>query len=478
MFHQLAAVALAAGALAGPADVAVRHEQVATVASPGANSLTALGAETWFTTTNVRASSVSALGAAHTVVAGPLTLGNLSAQLTADARTGTVYVVNRGVRDKKPSVSVVAAATREVKATVPVGSETVYPNGIAVHEDSGRVFVALEDGTVQVLAGQQVVATVPVGRGPDQVVVNGGHVYVSNLADNSVSVLNAGTAKVVATLPVGANPRGLVADEAGHRVHVLNQDNGTVSTINTDTNKIEGEAWPAGSAAGRAAFDPGTGLIYAVRTELGEVAVLDPAQRKAVGSLAVTTPSAVAVNPVLGTVNVVDSGKVQVFARFAPPVVRTHPADVTAATGTVLFTAAARGAVGTRWQESVDGGRSWADVPGATGAELPVRVEQRLSGRAYRAVFTNPTGSTPTTAAVLTVSNGQTTTPATTSVPPPTTTTTTPPPVPTTSAAPPVPRLANTGADPFFPLLTGLALLAAGTTLLVFHHRTKKRENT
>lgn len=85
------------------------------------------------------------------------------------------------------------------------------------------------------------------------------------------------------------------------------------------------------------------------------------------------------------------------------PVVTTEPAPVTAAAGTsVTLGASAVGAPAptVRWQSSHDGGATWTDVPGATAGSLTVTVASGAT--LYRAVFTNATGSTPTTAVAVT----------------------------------------------------------------------------
>lgn len=490
MFHRLPVLLLTAGALLAAAPSAqaaepVRHEKAATLAVPGVNSFVALGGETWFTST--RNGTAAALDGGHQVVGTPVKLGNLPAQLAANTRTGTVFAVNRGVIDKKPSVSVIDAATRQVTATIPVGAG---PNGVGVDEGSGQVFVA-EGGAavVSVLDPLQrkVIASIPVGSGPDQVVVHGDRAYVSNLDDNTVSVLDTKARKVIATIPVGANPRGLAVDPVLHRLYAVNQGNGTVTTVDTRTNQVLGEPFAAGAGAGRAAVDPATGFLYTGQAELGQVAVLNPVARKVIGTLEVAAPGMIGVNPATGAVYVADGNNLQVFARFAAPVLLSEPVSTEAEPGKpARFQASARGATSVRWQESIDGGRSWAELA-ETGDTLTVLAETRLSGRHYRAVFGNATGSTPTAAAVLTVPGGPatttptstTTTPPPTSTTPSTTTTSTTPVVapPPAQVQPPTPRLAKTGAEPIFPLLTGLALLTAGTALLLFHHRTKKRES-
>jgi YVTN family beta-propeller protein len=56
-------------------------------------------------------------------------------------------------------------------------------------------------------------------------------VYVANGGDKTVSVIDASTRTVTATVPVGKNPGGAVVDPDTHTVYVTNSDDGTVSVI-------------------------------------------------------------------------------------------------------------------------------------------------------------------------------------------------------------------------------------------------------
>jgi YVTN family beta-propeller protein len=81
-----------------------------------------------------------------------------------------------------------------------------------------------------------VTATVPVGKSPSGVAVDPGThtVYVANYGDNSVSVIDASTLTVTATVPVGRGPRGVAVDPGTHTVYVTITSlsgNGTVSAI-------------------------------------------------------------------------------------------------------------------------------------------------------------------------------------------------------------------------------------------------------
>ncbi len=88
------------------------------------------------------------------------------------------------------------------------------------------------------------------------------------------------------------------------------------------------------------------------------------------------------------------------------PVVTIQPSDTTVIEGeNASFKSTARGAPAptVQWEVSTDGGGSWQPIEGATADELVVPTTFSENGYRYRAVFTNNVGSTPSSAAKLTV---------------------------------------------------------------------------
>lgn len=84
----------------------------------------------------------------------------------------------------------------------------------------------------------------------------------------------------------------------------------------------------------------------------------------------------------------------------------TDPADQTVCEGdTATFTATSSGfpPPTVQWQMSINGGGSFADIPGATSNVLSFTANASQNGNQYRAVFTNAGGSDTTNAATLTV---------------------------------------------------------------------------
>jgi YVTN family beta-propeller protein len=55
--------------------------------------------------------------------------------------------------------------------------------------------------------------------------------YITNQGSHDVSVIDLASHKVVATVPVGRSPAGVVASSRGGRVYVSNPDSKTISVI-------------------------------------------------------------------------------------------------------------------------------------------------------------------------------------------------------------------------------------------------------
>ena len=85
-----------------------------------------------------------------------------------------------------------------------------------------------------------VIATIPVGNWPYGVVVtpNGEYVYVTNYNSNTVSVINTATNSVTATVPVGSKPCGVAITPDGKKIYVANWGSDTVNAIDTETNEV------------------------------------------------------------------------------------------------------------------------------------------------------------------------------------------------------------------------------------------------
>jgi hypothetical protein len=114
-------------------------------------------------------------------------------------------------------------------------------------------------------------------------------------------------------------------------------------------------------------------------------------------------------NPMLfgGFVDLGSVGDTWIFEPTAVPSITAQPESQSTTAGTPLtFTAAVTGipTPTVQWQESVDGGNTWANIPGATSASYTTAdLAPAMNGWEVRAVFTNAVGSATTNPATITV---------------------------------------------------------------------------
>lgn len=123
---------------------------------------------------------------------------------------GSVYVSGELIA----RVQAISTASNSVVATVPIpGTFVVF--GLAVSPDGSRVYVsgttANSVSIIDTATNTLEPATIPVGSFPVGVAVtpDGAFVYVANGGSNNVSVISTASNTVVATVPVGAGPQGI-----------------------------------------------------------------------------------------------------------------------------------------------------------------------------------------------------------------------------------------------------------------------------
>jgi YVTN family beta-propeller protein len=142
------------------------------------------------------------------------------------------------------NVSVVDTATRAVVATIPVGNG---PQGVAVNAAGTRVYVANGDSPYGVsvidTATNSVIDTFPVIDNPGAIVVrpDGKRLYVGLNFSGKVSVFNTeGDADTFVTNVTVASPSGMAAHPDGTRIYIANDvfPDATLSVLDTATNTL------------------------------------------------------------------------------------------------------------------------------------------------------------------------------------------------------------------------------------------------
>jgi YVTN family beta-propeller protein len=114
------------------------------------------------------------------------------------------------------TVTDIDTKTREIVTTIPIDRGEGKPVGVVVSPNGKRVYVASgRTGTLSVIdaATYTVLASIPVGKRPWGVAItrDARYVYTANGLSNDVSVLDTSTNRVVATIKVGQRPWGVAA---------------------------------------------------------------------------------------------------------------------------------------------------------------------------------------------------------------------------------------------------------------------------
>jgi YVTN family beta-propeller protein len=208
--------------------------------------------------------------------------------VSADGRTA--YVSNYGAEKPGNSLSVIDLAARKEVKRVDLGP-LLRPHGLA--ERGGKIYFTAEVSRVVArydpaadrvdwLAGTGQVVTHMLAMHPTRPVI-----YTANILSNTVSVLELdrpqqpGPPPRVTHVAVGPKPEGLDVSPDGRELWVGHNDDGGVSVIDTESNKVK-ETFKAGGVPIRIKFtrDGRYALISSPNT--GDLAVFDAATRKEV----------------------------------------------------------------------------------------------------------------------------------------------------------------------------------------------------
>ncbi|MET8426856.1 serine/threonine-protein kinase [Nocardia sp. NPDC004860] len=178
--------------------------------------------------------------------------------IAVDPIAETAYVANWGDYAKKAggSISIIDLRTNQVTTTIEIPH---FPTGVAVDSESRKVYVT----------GSAPSSTVT-ERSDDIVDVSG-----------SVTVIDARTNKISATLTVGLAPEGIVVDSRSHTAYVANRGNpmgegskGSISVIDTRTDAVVSTLKPKELPAD-VTFDSQTRSLVITQPLSNSVAVVD-----------------------------------------------------------------------------------------------------------------------------------------------------------------------------------------------------------
>jgi YVTN family beta-propeller protein len=120
--------------------------------------------------------------------------------------------------------------------------------------------------------------------------------YVGNFKDSTVSVVDTGSAAVVATVPVAAGPHGMAVSPDGRFVYVTGDGSSSMSVIETATDRVVETVEVGATPHGVAMLPDGSTLLVGVYGA-DRIAFFDTAARQIVATLPVAKPHTIAVRP-------------------------------------------------------------------------------------------------------------------------------------------------------------------------------------
>jgi YVTN family beta-propeller protein len=133
---------------------------------------------------------------------------------------------------------------------------------------------------------QSVIATIAVGHQPIYLAADQktNRVYVSNQADDTVSVIDGATNKVLSTVRVGHSPNGVAVNPNTNTIYVANLTGGSLSIINGT--KLTTSTLRLGSSPAKVAVNPFTDRVYVtLENQNGFLDVISGGDRKLVASI-------------------------------------------------------------------------------------------------------------------------------------------------------------------------------------------------
>jgi ABC-2 type transport system ATP-binding protein len=200
-----------------------------------------------------------------------------------DPSDGDIYVTNID----SDTVSVISGTNDSVVATVPVG---IGPDAIAYDPENNIVYVANMgagerfNGAVSLIASgtNSVVGTIRVGQWPDGATYDpyNGYIYVTNAWSENVSIISGSTDKVVGSVAVGAWPAGSAYDSQDNDIYVADASSCEVTVISGESNTVIASVsvGPAGASPYYPMYDPANYAVYVVDQGSGALSILGPVE--------------------------------------------------------------------------------------------------------------------------------------------------------------------------------------------------------
>ena len=199
------------------------------------------------------------------------------------------------------TVAVIDTASNTVVTSITVGHE---PFAIAMAPNGGFAYVTNRaDDSISVIdtSVDTVIDEAPVGDTPEGVVAGFGVVYVANDASNTVTVYREIDFALLATIPVGASPLSVAVSPDGASAIVGNDAGASISIIETGTDLVV-DTKAVGTNPTGVAFTPNSGAAVVANSTSGTVSIVPLTSDPELPSSTITvqvggSPAAVAITP-------------------------------------------------------------------------------------------------------------------------------------------------------------------------------------
>ncbi len=120
--------------------------------------------------------------------------------------------------------------------------------------------------------------------------------YVANFKDNTVAVMDAGSGKVKASIPVAAGPHGMVISSDGLRLYVSSDGSSVVEVIDTEGSRVIATIEVGKTPHGLALTPDDKMLLVAVNGE-DRIAFVDTGTKTVAATVPVPKPHTVSIRP-------------------------------------------------------------------------------------------------------------------------------------------------------------------------------------
>jgi gliding motility-associated-like protein len=255
--------------------------------------------------------TIKALPVVNTVPNQTLASGSLTAPVNFTGNAPAYQWVN-----SNHNIGIGAIGSGNIPSFTAVNSSanTVTARFTVTPAPAGFIFTSNANGNSVSMVNtgnNRVVATIPVGNGPYVSLVNPNQqeVYISSFYQNEMHVLNALTGSIIATIATGNDPEYMTTNPDGSILYLVNVGDHTISVINTVTKQVT-TTIQVGESPGLLIMSPDGMRLYVAtygNSGYGPIYVINTSTNLVIATIAPTAaPSGIAFSPNGGRVYITD----------------------------------------------------------------------------------------------------------------------------------------------------------------------------